>query len=348
MKQLVMTDFRTFSFEEVPIPVANKKEVVVRVIYAGICGSDQHIFSGEHPTAKPPIILGHEFCGEVYSIGEDTRDDIKIGDLVSAHAVIECGICEGCIAGFGNQCRDIKILGTMEEGFFTQYVKVPDRQIVKFKSHVKEEEAALVEPLAVAVHDVHRSCLSAGEDVFIVGAGTIGIMIALVARLSGASNIVISELDPDRVCIAESFGFNVVNARDKNFDQLCLSFVDGDGYDKVFEVTASQAGFDSATRLVKVGGTVVQVGMPSINFDIDINKYIYGEINLLGVRNHPLKHFKKAAKIINDGLLKKDLERFVSKIYPLTEAIEAFDVAEKDKKNLKILICFDEKRFRKE
>lgn len=213
MKKLVLTDFNHVEVVEAPIPEPGPGQAVIRIKYAGICGSDLHVFAGLHPTAKPPLVMGHEACGTLYAINSD-RTDVKVGDKVCCHTVKPCGACEGCCTGRENLCAAVKIMGTNFDGVFTQYILVDADRVIRFRDDVDEKIAALVEPLTVGVHDLRRAGLRAGESVFVSGAGPIGLIIGIMARFSGAAQVVLSEIDPIRIRMAEDFGFTVVNPAD--------------------------------------------------------------------------------------------------------------------------------------
>ncbi|MGI6182256.1 MAG: zinc-dependent alcohol dehydrogenase [Agathobaculum sp.] len=340
MKKLLLTDFFKVETVEAPIPEPGPGQAVIRIKYAGICGSDLHIFAGQHPTAKPPLVMGHEACGELYSINAD-RTDIKVGDKVCAHTIKPCNACEFCHVGRENLCTDVKIMGTSMDGVFTQYLLVDAERLIKFNDDVDMKIAALVEPLTVAVHDTRRAQIRPGDDVFIAGAGTIGILIGMVCKLAGAAHVVLAEINPDRIRIARELGFDCVNISDADFADQCKA-ISGGTFNKLFEVTGFQGGYDACVGLISQGSTMIQVGMPPKGtiFNTDINNIIYNEGSLLGVRHHTMTSMEGAAKIINAGLMNEQLAKVVSAIYPVDQSQEAFDKAAKDKTMLKVLIDF--------
>ncbi|MGE4549605.1 MAG: zinc-binding dehydrogenase [Intestinibacillus sp.] len=343
MKKLLLTDINKLELVEEPIPVPGEEEAVIRVKYGGICGSDMHIMSGHHPAAQPPFVMGHEVCGEIAEIHSKRRTDLKVGDKVAIHAVKGCGSCEMCRAGRENLCKHIEIMGAGCDGFYSEYVLCRADRIIPFKPDVDMKIAALVEPLTIAVHDVRRSGLMADEDVFITGAGTIGVLIGMVAKLTGAAHVVLAEINPDRRRIARELGFEVVDISAPDFEAQCLAINGGAKYDKVFEVTGFQSGFDNCLRMLKQGATMVQVGMPGSGIfesGFNVNAIIFNEVNYLGVRNSTARSMEAAAKIINDGLLDDQLRKVISAVYPKEKGIEAFDTAREDKTMLKVLIDF--------
>ena len=341
MKKLVLTDVKKLEIVDAPIPEPNAEQAIVKIKYAGICGSDLHVYLGLHPSAKLPLVMGHEACGTVYRINSD-RNDIKIGDKVCFHTVEPCRSCENCCIGRENLCTNVQIMGTNMDGVFTQYMLVDANRLIKFNDDIDMRIGALVEPLTVGVHDVRRSGLPIGGDVFIAGAGPIRLIIALVARLSGAGHVVMSELNPIRIRIAQQMGFIVANPTKPDFQDICNSATSGRGFDAAFEVTSLQAGFDSCLQQLKAGGVMIQVGMPprGTAMSVDIDKIIYGETELRGVRHHTMTSMQIAAKIINSGIINDQLERLVSAVYPFEQCAKAFQQANDDKSVLRILMDF--------
>ena len=342
MKKIVLDTFKKLSIVEAPIPSPGPEQVVVRMRFAGICGSDLHVFDGLHPSARVPLVMGHEGCGEIYAVNS-SRTDLKAGDKVCIHTVLPCRSCEACASGRENLCEHIRIMGTNFDGVFTQYMLADASRVIRFDASVDDRIAALAEPLTVAVHDIRRADIRAGESVLICGAGPIGLIIAIMAQFSGASRVALSEIDPARIQIAQSLGFAVFNPLDANFDRACL-LASGGGFDKAFEITSVQSGFDACLRLLRKGGVMVQVGMPPAgrHFDIDINKIIYSECGLRGVRHHTMRDMQTAVKLINSGVLNDRLAPLVSKIYPLEQCQEAMECARSDKSALRVLIDLQE------
>lgn len=341
MKKLVLTEFNKVEVIEAPIPQPGPGEAVIKIKYAGICGSDLHVFAGLHPSAKVPLVMGHEACGILHAINSP-RTDIQVGDLVCCHTVKPCGACEYCCTGRENLCKDVRIMGVNFDGVFTQYILVDANRVIRFDSGVDAKTAALVEPLTVGVHDLRRSGLRAGESVFISGAGPIGLIIGMMCRFSGAAHVVLSEIDPTRIQMAERFGFTVVSPARKDFESACLAASGGGGFDKAFEIAAVQSSFDICVRQLTRGGTAIQVGMPPAGkiFQLDVNKVIYSECTLLGVRHHTMSDMQTAVKLINSGVLNQQLEPLVTAVYPMEDSMKAFQRAGTDKTMLRVLIDF--------
>jgi len=336
-----MPEYEKLELIEKEIPECGPEEAVVRVKYAGICGSDMHIIAGENPKAQPPLIMGHESCGTVYAINSSRIHDIKVGDKVTIHAVNGCGVCDNCRNGHENLCENVHIMGSEIDGFFQEYVKVRADRLLKFKDDVDMKAAALVEPLTIAVHDVRRAQVKLGDDVFVCGCGTIGTLIAKVAELQGG-HVLVSEADDARIAVGRKNGLTVIDAKSNDFMDQVMAFTNGKLFNKVFEVTGVEPGFNTCLNVLRAGATMVQVGMPGKKFhEFDINKIIFKEIDFLGVRNSRSLSMAGAVKIVNMGILNDFLKGMISEIYTKENAIEAFTRARADKTALKVLIDFD-------
>lgn len=341
MKKIVLTQFRHLEIIEAPVPVPGPGEAVIRIHYTGICGSDLHVYDGLNANAVPPLIMGHEGAGELVALN-DTRTDVKVGDKVCAHTIKPCCACEACVTGRENLCRNVRIMGTNFDGVFTQYMLVDANRLIRFDDTVDDKLAALAEPLTVAVHDLRRARLQAGDNVLIGGAGPIGLIIGMMAKFSGAANVVLLEIEPIRIRMAQEMGFAVVNSALPDFEAACMTYTDGAGFDRAFEITSVQPVFNRCIKLLKKGGVMVQVGMPPKNtqFELDINQIIFGECDLLGVRHHTMHDMQTAVKIINSGVMNEQLTKLISAVYPMEQATVALERARTDKTVLRVLMDF--------
>lgn len=322
---------------DLDIPQPKKGEALIKVKYAGICGSDLHVYHGAHPTAKFPVIPGHEFVGELVELGEDACTEIKPGELVVAQPFSACGVCEACITGNDNVCQSLKLLGAHMDGCFAEYVTIPAKKMYRIPTGLDLQLAALAEPLAVAVHDVRRSGLKVGQSALIIGGGPIGIFIAIVAQLAGAE-VYISEVSDFRLEFAKNMGFHTLNPMDPAFDQQAAEITKGKGFDVVFEVSGSKAGIASMTKLAKISGTVMVVGMASDKHPVDTTSVFLKQLNLLGVRIHSQEAFAAAVDILNNGKLNNQLSRLISKTYALKNVKEAYEYVLSSTDYFKVLL----------
>lgn len=341
MKKIVWTGTKQVKIVENAIPVPGPNQAVIKIKYAGICGSDLHVFSGMHPTAKAPMVLGHEAVGTLYAINSD-RTDIKEGDKVCAHTVEPCHACEACCTGRENLCDNVRIMGTNLDGVFSQYVCVNADRVIRFDDRVDDKIAVLAEPLTVGVHDVRCSGLRLGENVLIGGAGPIGLIIGMTAKFAGASHVVLSEIDPVRIKMARDLGFTVADPNAEDFEAICATNTGGKGFDRAFEITSVQSSFTNLLRHLKKSGVIVQVGMPpkGTEFKVDLDKLIYSECEVRGVRHHTMNDMQMAVKIINSGVMNDVLRHLISAVYPMDDCRTAFLLAKEDKTMLRVLLDF--------
>ena len=340
MKLARMSDFKKLTIDEEGLPELHDGEALIKVKYVGICGSDVHVFEGRHPTAKPPMVLGHEFYGELADLKSSTVTGFNIGDRVAGHPLSSCGYCEHCMSGRENICKDVAIYGVHKDGCYAEYVKVPAERLVKLNEDADPEVSALLEPLAVAVHDIRRSGLQAGDDVFIIGAGTIGLILAVLAEYNGAGKIILTDVDEKRIAFGREMGFTVINALDPDYDEKVREASGGTGFKRVFEVSGTQAGWSNMTKACASGGTIVLIGIPNQEFKVDVVSVVLREIELKGVRIHSYNHFRAAAEIINQGRINNKLKKLVSRVYPLEKVSQAFEDIQNDKTIVKALIQF--------
>src|SRR5215469_6159574 len=178
--------------EDRPEPTVGDSEVLVRVRYAGLCGTDMTIYSGKHPRAQAPLVPGHEVLGRVEVSGSSVRNALQKGTRVAIYPLISCGRCVACVEGSAHVCEKLRLVGIDQDGGFAEFVKVEPHQLVPIPDELSDEQAALIEPLSVAVHAVHESGLHIGDTVLVTGGGPIGNLVAQVARASGAREVVIS------------------------------------------------------------------------------------------------------------------------------------------------------------
>ncbi len=323
---------------EVPMPELAEGEALIKVLYSGICGSDVHVFQGHHPTACYPVTPGHEFVGELVKVHDSSRSDLQPGTLVAAQPYYACGICEACLTGHENVCRSLKIHGIHHDGSFAEYVKVLARKVYTLPQDLDPQLAALIEPLSVAVHDVRKSGLKVGENCLIIGGGPIGLLIAMVARLSGAGRILISEVSPARVAFAERLGFETINPVNSDLKEKTAEVTNKKGFDVVFEVSGSKAGTAAMTDAAKIAGTIVIVGMAADSYPVNTTQVFIKELKLRGVRIHSQVNFAAAIDILKSGRINEELRSLVSAVYPLSEAAAAFETAIKSQDVFKILV----------
>jgi len=341
MKAAVIEKVGKIVLTDAPVPVLSDGEALIKVKYVGICGSDIHVLMGHHPTAVYPVIPGHEFVGEISEVKGAGSERFQKGDIVAAQEVFSCGVCDACAKGEDNVCRELKIIGIHTDGGFAEYVKVKTHKTYKLAQDIDLELAALIEPLAVAVHDVRRSGLKVGETALVIGGGPIGILIAIVARVAGARKIVVSEINEYRLKFAKAMGFSTINPAEEGFEQKLTELGEGRGFDVSFEAAGAPSAIGTCLDFTKSTGTVVVVAMSERPRVVDTGKIFAKELTLVGVRIHSQYNFLGSVDLVRSGMLNRDLKKLVSKVFSLNDVLAAFEEAQHGKENFKVLVRLD-------
>ena len=293
--------------------------------------------AGKHPRAKPPLIMGHEFSGEVAEIGFHSEDSVSAGlapgHPVVAEPLISCGTCFACRSGFAHVCQTLGLYGIDAPGAFAEYIKVPAEKVFPLPEAMDLKQAALIEPLSVAVHAVRLSRLKVGDSVCVLGAGPIGMLIALVARQAGAGKVLISEPTALRLQIAREYGLTTINSRQEDPLKRIEEATGGVGADVVFEAAGAAETVPLAPKLCRVRGQIVQVAMPKDPRNIDIVTFTFREQMMTGVRVYAAYDFQRAIALAEE----LDLSPMASDPVPLERASEAFNVASRGSEVMRVI-----------
>lgn len=319
-------------YEEVPKPVPGQGEALIKIAFAGICGSDMFIYSGTHPRAKAPLVLGHEFSGEIAGLPPGFQGDFAVGDSVTVNPLLSCGCCTPCLTGNSHVCKTLGLTGIDTDGGFAEYVKVPLNQLVKLPAGMNLADGAIVEPVAVAVHAVRRSALKIGDVVLVIGGGPIGFLVALVAKNAGARKVLVIEPNEFRRNLIASLGFETSSDAG---DGAILSLTGGDGADVVFEVAGVQSAIDAAVKYCKIRGQVVNVSVFKKAPTVDLLRVNFAELDMIGIRVYEPVDFVAAADLVANY---PDFAKVVTHRFKLTEAQSGINLMKKGGDNLKVLL----------
>jgi (R,R)-butanediol dehydrogenase / meso-butanediol dehydrogenase / diacetyl reductase len=335
MKSVVWHGAYQASFEDSPMPTPKEGEVLIKVVYAGICGSDITIYSGKHWRAKPPMIPGHEFSGEVVEVNA-AGSDLKVGERVVVEPLLPCGKCHACLSGSYHVCTTLKLLGNDCDGGFAEYVCAPAHRVYRIPDHLSMEEAALVEPASVATHDVRRSNVKLGDHVTVLGGGPIGLLVAQIARVASACPVDIVEISDWRLDLAKRMGFDPINPKQVDTVEEVLRRTNGKGADVVFDTAGAAVTSAQLTKLVKVHGQVMIVAMPKEYHPVDLAAFALKEIDLRGCRVYNADDYRAAINLIAEG--KIDVKSMISHVMPLEQGVEGLELARKGDASMKILL----------
>ncbi|MGW1271652.1 zinc-dependent alcohol dehydrogenase [Streptomyces sp. NPDC002491] len=310
-------------------------EVELAPAFVGICGTDLHIFHGDMDArVAAPAVLGHEMSGRVVRVGPDV-EGWQPGDAVTVMPLRWDDACPACRAGHRHICRRLDFIGIDSPGAMQQRWTVPAATLVRLPHTLPLDHAALVEPTAVAVHDVGRAAVREGEKVVVVGGGPVGVLIALVARNAGA-HVRVIELSAHRRALAEQCGLTAWNPAHDDIQALVGAWTADAGADVAFEVSGAAGGVDTAVDVLGVRGRLCLVAIHPRPREIDLHRFFWRELTLVGARLYDRTDFEKAVTLVADGTVPAD--RIISKIVPLTEAPAAFEALEAGGDVMKILV----------
>lgn len=310
-------------------------EAQLQISHCGICGTDLHIFHGAMDArVKMPLVMGHEMSATVRKLGAGVAG-FDLGDRVVVMPLAPCNDCPACQDGHGHICHNLDFLGIDRPGAFQSYWTVPAYTLHRIPANLSLKHAALIEPLAVACHDVRLADLRAGDRVVVLGGGPIGMLVALVARHAGAE-VIVSEINPYRVELARKIGLEAVNPSETDLVELIMRRTKGRGADIAFEVSGSQAGADIMTELLRARGLAVIVAIFAQKPKIDLFRFFWRELRLKGVRVYESQDFADAIALAAAGAL--PLDELITDIRPLGALRSGFEDMEKGGQVMKILL----------
>ncbi|MCC6857375.1 MAG: alcohol dehydrogenase catalytic domain-containing protein [Bryobacterales bacterium] len=289
-------------------------QVQIRVSHCGICGTDLHIFHGKMDhRVRVPQVFGHEMSGTLVAAGEGV-ESFAPGDRVTVRPLDPCGSCPACKAGHSHICQKLKFIGIDVPGAMQGLWTVPAHTLHRLPPSLSFEQAALIEPVAVACHDVRLGEVKAGDYAVVQGGGPIGMLVALVARQQGA-RVVVTEVNPFRIQLAGELGLEVVDPRETDVVKLVDEQTGGAGADVAFEVSGSQAGAELMTKLPRTRGRLVIVAIFGEQPKVDLFRFFWRELRLCGARVYEPQDFDRAIALADSGTL--PLERLITNVYPL-------------------------------
>ena len=323
MKALVYTAPGSIQLKEMELPELKPGFARIKVRYCGICGSDMGIYAGNHPRAKGPLIPGHEFVGVIEDIN-DSKGEFCKGDRVVPFPLISCGHCISCRSGRPYICQTLRLTGIDFDGGMAEHANVDEKQLVRVPDTLPDKAAALIEPFAVAVRAVHQSGFTFLDNALVMGAGPIGILTALALRRSGASKIILSDIDEGRIEFCRGMGFQCVNSGDIYLPEYLSRQTGGDGMDFVFECSGTEPAAYEATNLARMQGTICMVGIHKKPHIFNLPELSFKEQTLVATRDYSRQEFERAAEYAVE--IKEELEHLISHVIPLDQAAGTFEM----------------------
>jgi threonine 3-dehydrogenase len=312
---------------DVPIPGVGINDILIRVHKSGICGTDLHIESWDPwaaRTIKPPLVVGHEFVGEIVEVGANVAD-FAPGDLVSGEGHVVCGRCRHCLAGRRHLCANSIGLGVGRDGAFAEYVALPMTNVWHHWPGVNEEVAAIFDPFGNAVHTALAFPVM-GEDVLISGAGPIGLMATAVARHAGARHVVVSEPNAYRRELASRMGATLtIDPRERPLESTFAELDMVEGFDVAMEMSGNATALRAAIGAMAHGGGIAILGIPTEEISLDVNAIVFKMLTLRGIYGREMyETWYKMTVMLQSGL---DITPAITHRFGFREYEAAFDAA---------------------
>ncbi len=311
---------------DVPEPRIGINDVLIRVDRTGICGTDLHIYKWDawaQKTIPVPMVVGHEFVGEIIEIGSNVND-FRVGDLVSGEGHVVCGRCRNCMAGRRHLCADTKGIGVNRTGAFAEYIALPMTNVWHHHAGVNRDVAAIFDPFGNAVHTA-LSFDVLGEDVLVTGAGPIGIMAVAIAKHAGARFVVITDVNEYRLDLAKKMGATVaLNVSKGSLRDVQKQLGMTEGFDVGLEMSGSPAAFRDMIDNMCHGGKIAMLGIPSEAIAIDWNKVVFNMLTIKGIYGREMyETWYKMTVMLQSGL---DILPVITHRFHFTEFEKGFEV----------------------
>lgn len=338
MRQAIMTSPGVIEYRNVSPPAELKdNEVLLRIQRIGICGSDIHVYHGEHPSVDYPVVQGHEFSAIVESVGTNVKDIIP-GMRATARPQLVCGVCAPCKRGQYNVCQELKVQGFRAPGAAQDLLVVPEDRVVVFPDNISFDYGAMIEPVAVAAHATGRVSSLQGKNVVVTGAGTIGNLVAQFAKARGAKKVLITDVSDYRLNIATQCGIDgVLNVGQFSFEEKAKEFFEEDGFQVGFEAAGAQASLDVLIKYIEKGSEVVIIGVYAENPVVNMFYLGEHELNVLGSLMYRHEDYLAAVSAIDRNEI--SLGPLISNHFPLEEYAEAYRFINGQKdKSMKVII----------
>lgn len=337
MKQAVMKKPGEITFQEVEKPIVTEKQVLIKIMRIGVCGSDIHVYHGKHPFTSYPVVQGHEVSGEVVEIGRDVVK-FKPGDKVTIRPQVICGKCYHCMHGDYHICENLKVMGFQTTGMASEYFAVDSEKVYKLPSGISFDQGAMIEPLSVAVHAIRKGRTIRGKKILVLGAGTIGNLVAQVAKGLCAESVMITDISDYRLDISKQSGIDYcVNSQKKDLNQEILDKFGEDRADLILECVGISTTMNQAINYARKGTDIIVVGVFEDKGSIDMALVQDRELNLKGSLMYKDEDYKKAIELLENK--KINLNPLISAHFKFKNYLDAYHYIDKQKdKIMKVII----------
>lgn len=340
MLQQVMTAPGEISFREVPMPEVHENDVLVRIRRIGVCGSDIHVYHGEHPFTSYPVTQGHEVAGEVVSYGKNVQG-LHEGQKVTIQPQVFCGECYPCRHGKYNLCEHLKVMGFQTTGVASEYFAVDASKVTPLPDTMSFDEGAMIEPLAVAVHAVRRVGDVTGQKIAVLGAGPIGILVAQTAKGLGAASVMITDISDLRLQKAAECGVDIcVNTAQRDFGEALVEAFGPDKADVIYDCAGNDITMNQAIRCARKGSTIILVAVFAKMATVDLAVLNDHELDLNTTMMYRSEDYEEAIRLVQEGRVQ--LTPLISQHFAFTDYLEAYRFIDANREStMKVIIDVD-------
>lgn len=337
MLQQVMTEPKKVTFREIDVPKIKEDQVLIKMKSIGVCGSDIHVFHGEHPFTSYPVTQGHEVSGQIVEIGEKV-DSFTVGQKVTIEPQIYCGECYPCRHGKYNLCEELKVMGFQDIGAASEYFAVDASKVTLLPEEMSYEEGAMIEPLAVAVHAIKQIGDVTGLNVAVLGAGPIGNLVAQSAKGLGAKSVLITDISDLRLEKAKECGVDhCVNTKTKDFGEAMIEAFGPDKADVIYDCAGNNITMGQAIKYARKGSDIVLVAVFSGMATIDLAVANDHELNIRSSMMYRHDDYVDAINMVNEG--KTQLKPLIYKTFAFKDYQAAYEYIDQNREtSMKIMI----------
>lgn len=337
MLQQVMTEPKKVTFREIDVPKIKEDQVLIKMKSIGVCGSDIHVFHGEHPFTSYPVTQGHEVSGQIVEIGEKV-DSFTVGQKVTIEPQIYCGECYPCRHGKYNLCEELKVMGFQDTGAASEYFAVDASKVTLLPEEMSYEEGAMIEPLAVAVHAIKQIGDVTGLNVAVLGAGPIGNLVAQSAKGLGAKSVLITDISDLRLEKAKECGVDhCVNTKTKDFGEAMIEAFGPDKADVIYDCAGNNITMGQAIKYARKGSDIVLVAVFSGMATIDLAVANDHELNIRSSMMYRHDDYVDAINMVNEG--KIQLKPLIYKTFAFKDYQAAYEYIDQNREtSMKIMI----------
>ncbi len=335
MRALVYIGPGELELQDVTEPVPGDGEALVQIRYAGICGTDLHLWHGEMTAVRPPVVVGHELVGEVV---EDTTGQYEPGQRVAVEPLLVCGACRACREGASHVCRSLRVQGVHADGGAAELLRTPTHRLHPLPDGLSWEAAACTEPASVAVHMVRRAGIQLGDTVLVLGGGPIGFLVASVARAAGAGRVLVSEVSQPRLALCRRAGLETIDASQEDPVAVIRDLTDGEGADVVVEAVGHPATVAQMVAACRVQGRILVGGIGGSPPPVDLPAVIFKELTMVGSRVYESRDMATAIQLLGSGAL--NVDGLVTRTVSLDAAVvDGYERLRDSRDEMKVLLA---------